>query len=143
MKWPKIALVALFLLAGIGLAMPWVTGIETEEWPNGLRWAFVGSILLAMFVLGRDERRKEKEADTWVDDPQRSKLENWMEKRRQRFSPKRGAGFFFLGLVAFSIMVGISALFGGVASVAGAVTFVLIVSVVAGLIGMFTEKVPL
>jgi hypothetical protein len=46
-------------------------------------------------------------------------------------------------LVAFSIVVGFSAMFGEVASIGGAVVFVIGMSVVAGLIGMFTEKVPL
>ena len=48
-----------------------------------------------------------------------------------------------MGLVVFSIMVGITAVTGTVASIGGAIAFVVGVSVVAGLIGMFTEKVPL
>jgi hypothetical protein len=48
-----------------------------------------------------------------------------------------------LGLVVFSITVGFSAMFGEVASIGGAVGFVVGMSVVAGLIGMFTENVPL
>ena len=100
-------------------------------------------MVASMFVLGREDRRKEKEADTWVNDPRKSALENWLEKRRQRFSPTRGLSFFFFGLVAFSIVVGFSAMFGEVASIGGAVVFVIGMSVVAGLIGMFTEKVPL
>jgi hypothetical protein len=142
-NWPKIALIALLVLSFLGLALPWVTGIDSDQWPVALRWAFVGSILVALVILGRDERRREKAADNWVDDPRKSKVENWLEKRRQRFSPRRGLEFFVMGLLVFSIMVGITAITGNVASIGGAIAFVVGVSVVAGLIGMFTENVPL
>ena len=143
MNWPRIALIALLVFSFVGLLLPWVTGIDIDQWPMALRWAFVGVILVAMVILGRDERRREKAADKWVDDPQKSKRGNWLEKRRQRFSPRRGLEFFLMGLVVFSIMVGITAVTGTVASIGGAIAFVVGVSVVAGLIGMFTEKVPL
>lgn len=64
-------------------------------------------------------------------------------KRRNEFSPKRGAGFFFIGLFAFSFSVVVAMLFGEVTSFSGSIAFVLGSSVVAGLIGMFTENVPL
>ena len=96
-----------------------------------------------MFILGRDERRREREADAWVNDPHKSSRENWLAKRRQQFSPARGLWFFVVGLVVFSITVGISALLGELASLWGAVAFVVAMSALAGLIGMFTENVPL
>lgn len=143
MNWPKIAFIAMLVLAAVGWGAPWVTGIEIDDWPAALRWAFVGGIILTFLVLGRDQMRKDKQAETWVGNPRKSKFQNWVDKRRQRFSLKRGVEFFFVGLVAFSIMVGISALSGELASFAGGVAFVLIMSLLAGLIGMFTEKVPL
>jgi hypothetical protein len=139
----KVAILAIFTLSGSIWIGPWLTGIELSEWPAPMVWALVGAIFIALFVMGRDERRREREADTWVDDPRKSRLENWMEKRRQRFSPRRGVEFFFYGLIAFSIMVGISALSGELASASGAVAFIFIMSLVAGLFGMFTENVPL
>lgn len=142
MNWPRIALVALLVLAALGFGVPWATGIDSDEWPLSLRLAFVGAILLAMIVLGRDQMRQDKEAETWIDDPQRTKLQNWIEKRRQRFSPKRGIEFFLAGLVVFSIMVGISALSGELVSMSRGVVFVLAFSLLAGLFGIFTEKVP-
>jgi hypothetical protein len=142
-NWPRIALIVLLLVSFVGLVLPWVTGIDNDQWPTALRWAFVGAILVAMAILGRDERRRDKAADPWVDDPRKSKRENWLQKRRQRFSPRRGLEFFLMGLFVFSIMVAVSAVMGTVASIGGAIAFVLGVSAVAGLIGMFTEKVPL
>jgi hypothetical protein len=139
----KIAIAAIFILTGAIWIVPWLTGIGLSEWPAPLVWTLVGGIFIALFVIGRDERQRDREADTWVNDPRKSKFENWMEKRRQPFSPKRGIEFFFYGLIVFSIMVGISALSGELASIAGAVAFILIMSLVAGLFGMFTEKVPL
>lgn len=143
MNWPKFALVAIFVLIGLAFIVPWVTGIEIDDWPVALRWALTGVFVVAMIVLGRDEMRKEKEAETWIDDPRKLKLQNWMDRRRERFSPRRGIEFFFVGLVVFSIVAGIGALFGEVASLATSLAFVLIMSVLAGLIGMFTEKIPL
>lgn len=143
MNWPKVALVALFVLPGIAFVAPWATGVEMHDWPNLLVWLLVGGILAAMFILGREQRREELAAETLVDDPRRSKFENWMAKRRERFSPKRGVEFFFFGLIAFSIMVGMGALSGEVASLTRAIIFVVAASAVAGLFGMFTEKVPL
>ena len=143
MNWSNVALAGLIVPTFIVLVVPWMTGTDTDQWPAPLVWTLVGGIIASMFVLGREDRRKEKEADTWVNDPRKSALENWLEKRRQRFSPTRGLSFFFFGLVAFSIVVGFSAMFGEVASIGGAVVFVIGMSVVAGLIGMFTEKVPL
>jgi hypothetical protein len=142
-NWPRIALIFLLVLSFVGLVLPWVTGIDRDQWPVALGWAFAGGILVAMVILGRDERRREKTADKWVDDPRKSRLENWLEKRRQRFSPRRGLEYFAAGLAAFSIMVGITAIAGNVASVGGAIAFIVGMSVVAGLVGMFTEKVPL
>lgn len=58
------------------------------------------------------------------------------------FSPRRGIQYFFIGLVAFSIMVGISTLADGPISIVRAAAFVLIASAVVGVIGVFTENVP-
>jgi hypothetical protein len=142
MNAPKIAVVSLFLLSGIAFVVPWGIGFEIRDWPDVLVWGLVGGILVALFVLGRAQRLEELALDTWVDDPRKSKLQNWMAKRRQRFSPKRGVQFFFFGLIGFSIMVGISALSGELASIVGAVAFAVLFSLLAGLIGMFTENVP-
>jgi hypothetical protein len=142
-NWPKVALITIFVFSGLLLALPWVIGLEVEEWPDVVRWASVAPLLVAMIILGRDERRRERAEDTWVNDPRKSKLANWIEKRCQRFSGKRGLGFFAAGIVVFSISVGLTAITGTVASTGGAVAFVLGFSVLAGLIGMFTEKVPL
>ena len=46
-------------------------------------------------------------------------------------------------MFAFSFSVVVAMLFGEVSSFSGAIAFVLGSSVVAGLIGMFTENVPL
>jgi hypothetical protein len=124
------------------LSLPWITGIALEAWPDWLRWALGAPILLSMIIIGRDQARKDKLEDTWVGDPRKSKLQNWTEKRRQRFSPRRGLGFFLAALVVFSVIIGFSAVTGSVASAGGAVAFVLIFSALAGLIGIFTEKVP-
>ncbi len=64
-------------------------------------------------------------------------------KRPSDFNAKRGAAFFFVGLFAFSFSVVVAVLSGEVASSSGAIVFILGSSVVAGLIGMFTENVPL
>lgn len=58
------------------------------------------------------------------------------------FSPRRGIEYFFIGLVVFSIMVGISALADGPVFIGRAVAFVLIASTAVGVIGVFTENVP-
>ena len=142
MNWPRVALITIFILSGVLLGVSWITGNDVEEWPNALRWALVVPLVVALIVLGKDERRREKEEDTWTDDPRKSKFENWIEKRRQRFSPKRGLGFFALGLVVFSVMVGFTAAIEGIASPGGAIAFVLGFSFLGGLIGMFTDRVP-
>lgn len=143
MNWSNVSLGGSLALISILLVVPWITGIDTDQWPAPLVWTLVGGFIVLLLIHGREERRKEKEADTWANDPRKSALENWLEKRRQRFSPARGWWFFIGGLVTFSITVGFSALFGEVASIGGAVAFVIGMSVVAGLIGMFTENVPL
>jgi hypothetical protein len=143
LNWSNFALAGLLIPTIILLVVPRMTGTDTDQWPALLVWTLLSVIVASMFVLGREDRRKEKEADTWVNDPRKSAFENWLEKRRQRFSPARGLSFFFLGLVAFSIVVGFSAMFGEVASMGRAVVFVIGMSLVAGLIGMFTENVPL
>ena len=66
MNWPKIALIALFVLPGIAFVVPWVTGIEMRDWPDALVWSLVGGILLAMFILGREQRREEMAADSFA-----------------------------------------------------------------------------
>jgi uncharacterized membrane protein SirB2 len=144
LNWSKVALITMLVVSGLLLVLPRVVGVEVEAWPDAVRWASVTALLVAMVILGRDERRRERAEDSWVDDARKSKSSaNWIEKRRQRFSPKRGLGFFIAGLVVFSITVGFTAITGTVASTGGAIAFVLSFSVLAGLIGMFTEKVPL
>lgn len=135
------ACVTIAVLSLAALALP-QAGIEMEDWPAPLTWAFVAVILVGLFVLGRDDRRAEEAADPWVDDPRKSPLQNWLHKRRQRFDPARGLWFFLAGLVVFPSAVGIGWMFGEQASLAGAIAFVLIMSLLAGLVGMFTEKVP-
>ena len=138
----EIALVAILILAGVIWLGPWLSGADVDELPNALRWAVVAAMLIALFVVGRDQQRRDKQAETWVDNPRKSRLQNWAERRRTKFNPMRGVGFFFIGLIVFSVMIFVSALTRDVASVAGALAFVLVMSVLAGLIGRFTEKVP-
>lgn len=143
LNWNKIAWAMMALPSAIFIGVHWMVGIEVEAWPLWSRWALGIAIIVGMVTLGREQSRREKENDTWMDDPRKSRIENWADKRRQRFSPKRGLGFFVAGLVVFSVMIGVTALSSGVASTSGAVLVVLGFSALAGLIGTFTEKVPL
>lgn len=86
--------------------------------------------------------RAEEPTDTWAGNPQKSRLENWLDKRRQRFSARRGLGYFVVALFVFPIPVLVDAVGGNVGSIQGAAVFVAGMSILAGLIGMFTEKTP-
>lgn len=59
------------------------------------------------------------------------------------FSPRRGGEYFLLALLVAPVMLGIGAIGGGPFSIGGAVLFVLGFAAVAGLIGLYTDKVPL
>lgn len=54
---------------------------------------------------------------------------------------KRGRDYFFVGLLVLPVIVGLSTLTGGSFSLPGAIAFVLIVSILAGVIGTFTGNV--
>ncbi len=149
MNWPRLALITTVIFSGILLGLPWVTGADIEEWPDSLRWALALPLFGAMIVLGldakrrkQDEKRGEKQQDKATDDRRKPRFEQWIERRRQRFSPKRGLEYFVIGLVIFSLMAGINAVTRGVVSPTGALAFILGFSLIGGLVGMFTEDMP-
>ena len=59
------------------------------------------------------------------------------------FNPKRGFFFFVAGLFVFPIAAGIEALFGANLTLSGMLVFTLFASLLAAVIGTFTERVPL
>ena len=73
--------------------------------------------------------------------PKRRKGKGLFEAPPKGFSPERGRDYFLVALVVLPIMVGLSALTGSSISLPGAVAFVLGFSVLAGVIGMFTDNV--
>jgi hypothetical protein len=72
---------------------------------------------------------------------QRRKREARAEASAKGFSPERGRDYFVVALFVLPIMVGLSALDGSPISFPGAVAFVLTFSVVAGVVGTFTDNV--
>ena len=59
------------------------------------------------------------------------------------FNPKRGLLYFLIGLLVFPVMAIIEALFSADLSLGGMVLFTLFASILAGVVGTFTEQVPL
>ena len=59
------------------------------------------------------------------------------------FNPKRGFFYFLAGLLVFPITATIDALFGVDLSLSGMMAFTLFASILAGVIGTFTEHLPL
>lgn len=142
MNRSTIALLLMFLIP-LAMFVGWASGHGAETWPTALSWALYGILVGAIILFGVEERRREKAADPWVDNPGKSKVENWLAKRRQRFSVARGIFYFVAGLVAFSVMVMVKSMMGEVASLEGAILFIIGASALAGLFGLFTDNVPL
>ena len=59
------------------------------------------------------------------------------------FSPRRGTVYFFVGFVVGCVLVGLNSLTGSVPAVSSAIIFIVGFATVAGVIGTFTDKVPL
>lgn len=143
MNWSGIAIAVIFIVIAVGFGVEWATGVEAEDWPAGLNWLSVGLLVVALIILGREQMKEDREAEDWVDDPSKSSFQNWMAKRRHKFSPLRGAAYFFLALLIYPFILGIDFLFGQpFVSLERAAIFVLVIAVAAGLIGIFTEKTP-
>lgn len=64
-----------------------------------------------------------------------------MEPWAKGFSVKRGRDYFVVALVVLPIMVGMSALTGVQISLTGAIAFVLGFSILAGVLGTYTDNV--
>ena len=73
--------------------------------------------------------------------PGRQEKKSLLDYPPKGFSPARGKFYFVAGLVGVPLMVGISALSGSSIPILGAVGFVLTFSVLAGVVGMFTDNV--
>ena len=120
--------------------MEWVIGIESEAWPIGLSNAVLSMYLGALFFLLWEAWRRERKENVGVDDPPETRFRNWLEDRRQCFTPWRGLKFLVIGLAAFSSIVAILAVADLVASVRGAIDFVAFFSVLAGGFGLFDNR---
>lgn len=57
------------------------------------------------------------------------------------FNPKRGVLYFFLGWFIFPVLIGVDAVFGTDLTPSGMVLGTLALSVLVGVVGMFTENV--
>lgn len=108
------------LLLLVGWGSRYVPGFSQGNWQAWWKLAFVIALCAAIVITFYDRKNF---------------LEAW------DFNPKRGLLYFLLGLIIFPVMVGVDAIFGADLSLSRMVVGTLAMSLVAGILGMFTENV--
>jgi hypothetical protein len=116
-----IGAVALGLLLLLGLGMRYIPGVSQDDWHLGWSVAYVLGLCVAFFAAFYD--RKNFPEKTWD------------------FNPRRGILYFFFGWIIFPIMIGIEAIGETDITLSGMVMVTLAMSVLAGILGTFTENI--
>lgn len=116
-----IGSVALGLLLLFGLVSRHVNWLSQEEWGSLWKLAYVSALCAALIAAFYDQENLAKE--TW------------------NFNPKRGLLYFLLGWFIFPVMIGIEIISGDDLTLSGMVLGTLILSVLIGIVGIFTENV--
>lgn len=113
--------VALGLLLLLGLAVRYVAGVGADDWEP--LWALAYAIALCAAMAAAFYDRRNLPAKTWD------------------FNPKRGAFYFLLGWIIFPLMMIVDAAFGAGFPLDRMIAGTLIMSVLIGVAGTFTENV--
>jgi hypothetical protein len=116
-----IGAVALGLLLLLGLASRYGPGLSQDDWGTWWKLAYVIVACAALFAAFYD--RKNFPEKTWD------------------FNPKRGLRYFFLGWIIFPVMIGMEAISGTDFTLSRMMLGTLALSVLVGILGIFTENV--
>lgn len=116
-----VGAVALSLLMLMGLGIRYITGIPQDSWDPLWVIAYVVALCVALFTAFYD--RKNFPEKTWD------------------YNPKRGVLYFFLGWIIFPVMIGVEAISGTDLMLGRMLVGTLALSVLVGILGMFTENV--
>lgn len=109
------------LLLLVGWGSRYVPGISQDNWQTWWKLAFVIALCAATLTTFYD--RKNFPEKTWD------------------FNPKRGLLYFLLGLIIFPLMFCVDAIFGTDLSLSHMALGTLALSLLIGILGMFTENV--
>lgn len=113
--------IALLALMGFAFGFGPEGRIVPNQWGTGVKLVFAVAICSALFAAFYD--RKNLPAKTWD------------------FSPKRGLLYFLLGWFLFPILLGFKIAFGEIDVTLGQIAATtLVLSVLAGIVGTFTEN---
>lgn len=116
-----IGAVAFGLLLLFGLAGRYFPQLSQGDWSSLSKLAYVIALCAALFAAFYDR-------------------ENFPEKAWD-FNPKRGILYFFFGWIIFPVMIGIEAISGTDFTLSGMVMGTLVLSVLIGIFGTFTENI--
>ena len=109
------------LLFLVGWGSRYVPGFSQDNWQAWWKLAFVIALCAAIVITFYDRK-------------------NFPEKAWD-FNPKRGLLYFLLGLIIFPVMICVDAFFGTDLSLSRMVLGTLALSLIVGILGMFTENV--
>jgi hypothetical protein len=113
-----IGAVAFGLLLLLGFGLRTLVGVSDDDWL--WRGTYVVALCAAMLCAFYDRS-------------------NFSEKAWD-YNPKRGVLYFLLGWVLFPVLIGVDAAFGAEIGVQRAMVGTLFLSVLAGIVGTFTEN---
>ena len=116
-----IGAVALGLLLLLGFGGRHVPALSQDEWGTGWQMAYVIATCAALFAAFYD--RKNFPEKTWD------------------FNPKRGLFYFLLGWIIFPVMICIETISGSDFTLNRMILGTLVLSVLVGVAGTFTENV--
>ncbi|MXO48111.1 hypothetical protein U4960_09615 [Altererythrobacter sp. H2] len=104
-----------------GWAASYIGGISQDDW--GLLWRLAYVIWLCVtFVMAFYDRKN-------------------LPEKAWDFNPKRGVLYFFLGWIIFPVLIGVEALSGADFTLSRMLVGTLAMSVLIGILGIFTENV--
>lgn len=112
---------ALGLLLLFGLVSRYVPGLSQDDWGTWWKLAYVLATCAALFSAFYDR-------------------ENFPEKTWD-YNPKRGLQYFVFGWIIFRVLIAIEAVSGTDFTLSRMVLGTLALSVLVGILGMFTENV--
>lgn len=109
------------MLLLLGLSIRYIAGIHQEDWDLPWKLAYVLAFCVAFLAAFYDR--------------------NNVPEKVWDFNPKRGVLYFLLGWIIFPFMMVIDAIFGAEFTLSGIAAGTLVLSVLIGIAGTFTENV--